>query len=116
MAAASTIRSKVGGRLIADFTNRIDANPPVCPLVHVDQDSNSSFEGAIDMNSVLPLVERLIALATKEENEIDALCSAVMVRDLERAEQIADGLTKLRGAGKSSAPNHVRSRHVDGRK
>jgi len=118
MAAASKspIKSKVGARPIADFTNRIDANPPVCPLVHVDQDANGSFEGVVDLNSVLPLVERLIASATKEENEIDALCSAVIVRDLERAEEIADGLTKLRGAGKSPAPNHVRSRRVDGRK
>src|SRR5436305_7336877 len=67
MAAASKspMKSKVAARPIADFNSRIDANPPVCPLVHGDQDSNSSFEGVVDLNSVLPLVERLIASATK---------------------------------------------------
>src|SRR5205085_3363167 len=92
MAAASKspIKSKNGARPIVNFTSRLDAKPPgdgwiARCLPHNDGEAIFSISEVVDLNSVLPLVERLIASATKEENEIDALCSAVIVRDLERA-------------------------------
>lgn len=56
------------------------------------------------VNYVLPLVEPLIRSVTEEENEIDALCSAVIAKDLDRAEGIAIALTTLRRPGKGPVP------------